>query len=188
MTFVFCRWFLGCNNASWQYTIGKPVYIPFERCHVCNDHAFAGWAAELSIWVPPRKKLCQTFSANVKQLILLLLLTLVLSFWHPRCWQSGGWLASDCQHLWTRPCYSDQLVSAPRICMPRLTDLERAHATRQLQAGLLQNHVAALFGVSPSIWIINSGNKYRSGNTMCKKTMFLGIALYTWTLEYKSGW
>ena len=39
-----------------------------------------------------------------------------------------------------------------------------------------------------SIWIINSGNKYRSGNTMCKKTMFLGIALYTWTLEYKSGW
>ena len=34
--------------------------------------------------------------------------------------------------------------------MPRLTDLDRALAIGQLQAGVPQNQVAALFGVSPS--------------------------------------
>lgn len=34
--------------------------------------------------------------------------------------------------------------------MPRLTDLDRARAIGQLQAGVPQNQVAALFGVSPS--------------------------------------
>ncbi|KAL7837651.1 hypothetical protein SRHO_G00273620 [Serrasalmus rhombeus] len=34
--------------------------------------------------------------------------------------------------------------------MPCLTDLDRAHAIGQLQAGVPQNQVAALFGVSPS--------------------------------------
>ncbi|GLD69672.1 zinc finger and SCAN domain-containing protein 31-like protein [Lates japonicus] len=34
--------------------------------------------------------------------------------------------------------------------MPRLTDLDRAHAIGQLQAGVPQNQVAASFGVSPS--------------------------------------
>ena len=41
-------------------------------------------------------------------------------------------------------------MSAPRIGMPRLTDLDRARAIGQLQAGVPQNQVAALFGVSPS--------------------------------------
>ena len=39
---------------------------------------------------------------------------------------------------------------APRIGMPRLTDLDKALAIGQLQAGVPQNQVAALFGVSPS--------------------------------------
>ena len=34
--------------------------------------------------------------------------------------------------------------------MPRLTDLDRARAIGQLQAGVPQNQVTALFGVSPS--------------------------------------
>ena len=34
--------------------------------------------------------------------------------------------------------------------MPRLTDLDRALAIGQLQAGVPQNQVTALFGVSPS--------------------------------------
>uniref|UniRef100_A0A8C5BFR5 Insertion element IS150 protein InsJ-like helix-turn-helix domain-containing protein n=1 Tax=Gadus morhua TaxID=8049 RepID=A0A8C5BFR5_GADMO len=34
--------------------------------------------------------------------------------------------------------------------MPRLTDLDRALAIGQLQAGVPQNQVAALFGLSPS--------------------------------------
>ena len=34
--------------------------------------------------------------------------------------------------------------------MPRLTDLDKALAIGQLQAGVPQNQVAALFGVSPS--------------------------------------
>lgn len=42
----------------------------------------AGWVAELSVWVVYIKN--QIFSANVKQIILLL--TLILSFWYSRCW------------------------------------------------------------------------------------------------------
>ena len=55
---------------------------------------------------------------------------------------------STCEH---GPYYSGQLVSGPRIGMSRLTDLDRAHALGQLLAGITQNHVAALFGVSPTI-------------------------------------
>ncbi|XP_049925131.1 ATP-dependent Clp protease proteolytic subunit, mitochondrial [Epinephelus moara] len=39
--------------------------------------------------------------------------------------QGGRAEARTCEH---RPCYSGQLVSAPRIGMPRLTDLDRARA------------------------------------------------------------
>ncbi|XP_034538221.1 uncharacterized protein LOC117811853 [Notolabrus celidotus] len=46
-------------------------------------------------------------------------------------------------------CYMGQYVSAPRICMPCLTDLDRAHAILQLQAGVPPNQDVALFGVSP---------------------------------------
>lgn len=30
-------------------------YFPVKWCHVCNKHAFMGWAAELSLWVGPEK-------------------------------------------------------------------------------------------------------------------------------------
>ena len=44
--------------------------------------------------------------------------------------------------------WDSALVSAQRIGMPRLTDLDRARVIGQLQASLLQIQVAALFGVS----------------------------------------
>lgn len=25
-----------------SYTDGKPVYFPFERCHICKNHPFVG--------------------------------------------------------------------------------------------------------------------------------------------------
>ena len=54
-----------------SYTVGKPVYFPFKWCHICKEHAFVGWAAQLSMWVAP--KMCQNSP------ILLLVFTLVLS-------------------------------------------------------------------------------------------------------------
>lgn len=61
----------------------------------------------------------------------------------------GDWhlIVSTCEH---GHCYSGQLVSTPTIGMPHLTVLDRARAIGQLQAGVSQNQVAALFGVSPS--------------------------------------
>ena len=44
---------------------------------------------------------------------------------------------------------SGHLVSAPSINMPRLSNLEKARAIGQVEAGVPQNQVAALFGVSP---------------------------------------
>ena len=44
---------------------------------------------------------------------------------------------------------SGHLVSAPSISMPRLSNLEKARAIGQVEAGVPQNQVAALFGVSP---------------------------------------
>ncbi|XP_036949845.1 zinc finger and SCAN domain-containing protein 31-like [Acanthopagrus latus] len=54
---------------------------------------------------------------------------------------------SSCEH---RPCFSGQMVSAPRTGTPRLTHQDRACAMGKLQAGVPQNQVAALLGVSPS--------------------------------------
>lgn len=84
------------------------------------------------------RKTCHIFSAYAKQLILPL--TVVLSFWYPRFLVS-----STCEH---GHFYRGHLVSAPR--MPCLTDLNRTCAMGQLQAGVLQTQVAALFGVSPA--------------------------------------
>ena len=44
---------------------------------------------------------------------------------------------------------SGHLVSAPSISMPRLSNLGKAPAIGQVEAGVPQNQVAALFGVSP---------------------------------------
>ena len=44
---------------------------------------------------------------------------------------------------------SGHLVSDPSISMPRLSNLEKARAIGQVEAGVPQNQVAALFGVSP---------------------------------------
>ena len=131
-------------------TVGKPVYFPFNWCDICKEHAFGGWAAELSMWVAPMKnvpnekwkwKMCQIFSANAKQLILLLLLTLVLSFWYPQV-LIGTWLAAP-------------VSMGPATVVSRCLLQESAcHVwliwIGQLQAGVPQNQVAALFGVSPS--------------------------------------
>lgn len=61
------------------YTVRKPVYFYFNWSHICKDHAFVGWAAELSVGVTSHEKICQIFSAYAKQLILLLPLNLVWS-------------------------------------------------------------------------------------------------------------
>ena len=60
------------------YIVGKTVYLPSQWCPTCKDHAFVGWAAQLIMWVAPKKNLPKC-SANGKQCILLLVLTLVLS-------------------------------------------------------------------------------------------------------------
>lgn len=57
----------------------KSVYFSLNSA---TKNAFAGWVAELSVWVVYIKN--QIFSANVTQIILLL--TLILSFWYSRCW------------------------------------------------------------------------------------------------------
>lgn len=46
-----------------------------------------------SMWLHTWKKM-PIFSVNAKQLILLFLSTLVLSFQSPRCWHSGVWLST----------------------------------------------------------------------------------------------
>ena len=38
-----------------SYTVGKPVFLPFQWYHVCEEQAFVGWAAELSMRVAPMK-------------------------------------------------------------------------------------------------------------------------------------
>ncbi|KAJ8268067.1 hypothetical protein COCON_G00132390 [Conger conger] len=48
------------------------------------------------------------------------------------------------------PSYSGQLVSAPRIGMPCLSDLNKARAIGKFQARVPQKQAAASFGVSPS--------------------------------------
>lgn len=67
-------------SGNTSYTIGESVYFP---CHICKEHAFMGWAAELSMWNAPMKY-CKIFSYDAKRLILLLLLNLVLRFWYPQ--------------------------------------------------------------------------------------------------------
>lgn len=57
----------------------KSVYFALNSA---TKNAYAFWVAELSVWVVYIKN--QIFSANVKQIILLL--TLILSFWYSRCW------------------------------------------------------------------------------------------------------
>lgn len=44
-------------------SVGKPVYSPFEWCHICKELVLVGWAAELSVWAVPMK-ICQVFSAS----------------------------------------------------------------------------------------------------------------------------
>ena len=46
-----------CLLSTKSHTDGKPVYFPFERCHICKENAFVGGAAELSMWVAPIKNL-----------------------------------------------------------------------------------------------------------------------------------
>ena len=52
------------------YIVGKPVYLPSQWCPTCKDHAFVGWAAQLIMWVAPKKNLPKC-SANGKQCILI---------------------------------------------------------------------------------------------------------------------
>ena len=76
--FLFGRLFLCCNNASWQ-TAGKSDYFPFKWCHICGEHAFVGWATELSVWAAPMKDLPNLLCNQTA------FLSLDLDSWLPCC-------------------------------------------------------------------------------------------------------
>ena len=99
-----------------------------------NMHLWAEQHSWLCGWVPN-----EMWKMSLPQCIVLLVLTLL--FWVE--WGIGCVL-NDCSlHQ------SGHLVSAPSISMPRLSNLEKARAIGQVEAGVPQNQVAALFGVSP---------------------------------------
>ena len=84
-----------------SHTVGKPVYFPFKVCHICNKNAFVGWAAELSIWVALQEEFDKSLLMP-NSLFCCCYWLLFQASGTPRCWQSGAWLAPDCQHLWAQ--------------------------------------------------------------------------------------
>lgn len=100
-------------------------------CHICQEHVFMRWAAHLSLWLQ-----CQTdfssFSGVIDSCLELL---------EPPDAKNRY---STSEH---EPCYCGQLVSPPRITMSCLYDVDRL-VTEKLHAGVPQNQLAALFGVS----------------------------------------
>ena len=104
------------------YIIGKPVHFPLQWCPSCNEHAFVGWAAQLIMWVGPKwnvKNVPATVHCPVG-------IDAVLSW-------MGDWMCFE----WPRSLHqSGHLVYAPSISMPRSSNLEKARAIGQVEAGV----------------------------------------------------
>lgn len=116
----------------------KVSLLSFKWRHVCKKNVFVGWAAELSLWVTSMKN---QWKSNVSAKQLILLLTLVLSFWYLNCSQVWCLNSSTGEH---GPCYSISW------CL-----LQTHHVgliwIGQLWADVPQKQVTALFLVSPYI-------------------------------------
>lgn len=116
----------------------KVSLLSFKWCHICKKNVFVGWAAELSLWVTSMKN---QWKSNVSAKQLILLLTLVLSFWYLNCSQVWCLNSSTGEH---GPCYSISW------CL-----LQTHHVgliwIGQLSADVPQKQVTALFLVSPYI-------------------------------------
>lgn len=80
---MFGRLFLFYNNVLGNkfYTIGKLFVFSIKWGEMCEEKAFEGGAAELSMWV------CG-----------ILLLALLLSFFYPWCLTNCWLISSTCEH------------------------------------------------------------------------------------------
>lgn len=61
-----------------SYNIRNPGYFPCKCCNICKEHTFVGGAAELRVEGLRLLAICQIFSNNAKQNIVLLTLVWIL--------------------------------------------------------------------------------------------------------------
>ena len=130
------------------YIIGKPVHFPLQWCPSCNEHAFVGWAAQLIMWVGPKwnvKNVPATVHCPVG-------IDAVLSW-------MGDWMCFE----WPRSLHqSGHLVYAPSISMPRSSNLEKARAIGQVEAGVPPESSCGIIWSEP--WLVVPSPNWRQSS------------------------
>lgn len=91
---VECFFVLTLLLGNNSYTVGKPAYLPFKWCHISEGLLICVMSSRAEL-VFAHERLT-TISQPVPNMFFMLLLTLALSFWYPKCWQSGLSMNSWC--------------------------------------------------------------------------------------------